>query len=170
MSNELDDVIWSAAGKPLTGYGGGKYRLTHEYLYFETGGLRTNAQQIPVRDVFDVDLEQTMTQKARGVATLNVHVVRPGGARETATIVDVANFREGVEAINRTSAAARSRFTQEQRTQRVSHVGGAPAAPPVNAAREDVISQLRQLGSMHHRGTLDDATFIKELHELLPRL
>lgn len=45
-----------------------------------------------------------------------------------------------------------------------------PVAAPVNAEREAVIAQLRQLGSMHHRGALDDQTFIKELHALLPRL
>ena len=34
----------------------------------------------------------------------------------------------------------------------------------------DVAAQLRNLGSMHHRGVIDDATFIRELHALLPRL
>ena len=49
--------------------------------------------------------------------------------------------------------------------------GGAPApAAPVDSDREAVIAQLRQLGAMHHRGSVDDATFIRELHELLPRL
>lgn len=44
------------------------------------------------------------------------------------------------------------------------------AAAPVDTDREAVIAQIRQLGSMHHRGSVDDATFIRELHELLPRL
>lgn len=51
--------------------------------------------------------------------------------------------------------------------------GGAPvvqATPVVDQDREAVIAQLRQLGSMHHRGALDDQAFIRELHELLPRL
>ena len=34
----------------------------------------------------------------------------------------------------------------------------------------DVAAQLRNLGAMHHRGAIDDATFIAELHQLLPRL
>lgn len=44
------------------------------------------------------------------------------------------------------------------------------AAPVVDTAREAVIAQLRQLGSMHHDGAIDDRTFIDRLHTLLPRL
>lgn len=45
-----------------------------------------------------------------------------------------------------------------------------PAAPVVDHGREALIAQLRQLGSMHHSGAIDDATFIREMHTLLPRL
>lgn len=44
------------------------------------------------------------------------------------------------------------------------------AAPMVDQSREAVIAQLRHLGSMHHSGAIDDATFIRELHGLLPQL
>jgi hypothetical protein len=46
----------------------------------------------------------------------------------------------------------------------------APVAAPVDQGREALIAQLRQLGSMHHSGSIDDATFIREMHGLLPRL
>lgn len=53
----------------------------------------------------------------------------------------------------------------------------APPAPVVVQAPDapagpsgDVAAQLRSLGSMHHRGAIDDATFIRELHVLLPQL
>ena len=45
----------------------------------------------------------------------------------------------------------------------------APAAD-VSGVSGDVAAQLRNLGAMHHRGSIDDATFIAELHQLLPRL
>ena len=45
----------------------------------------------------------------------------------------------------------------------------APAAD-VSSVSGDVAAQLRNLGAMHHRGSIDDATFIAELHQLLPRL
>lgn len=44
------------------------------------------------------------------------------------------------------------------------------AAPMMDQGREALITQLRQLGSMHHSGSIDDATFIREMHTLLPRL
>lgn len=46
----------------------------------------------------------------------------------------------------------------------------APAAPVIDQGREALIAQIRQLGSMHHSGSIDDATFIREMHGLLPRL
>ena len=50
----------------------------------------------------------------------------------------------------------------------------APAPAPAMAGPAgpsgDVAAQLRNLGSLHHRGAIDDATFIRELHALLPRL
>lgn len=45
----------------------------------------------------------------------------------------------------------------------------APAAPSGGVSGE-VAAQLRGLGAMHHRGAIDDETFIRELHQLLPRL
>ncbi len=60
------DVLWFAVGKPLTGIGGGRYTLTPEVLYFESGTLRTNAQQVRTREIHDVDAKQSMAQKARG--------------------------------------------------------------------------------------------------------
>ena len=45
-----------------------------------------------------------------------------------------------------------------------------PVAPVPDAGREALVSQLRQLGAMHHRGSIDDATFIREMHVLLPQL
>lgn len=44
------------------------------------------------------------------------------------------------------------------------------ALAPVSGPSGDVAAQLRALGSMHHRGAIDDATFIRELHVLLPQL
>ena len=44
------------------------------------------------------------------------------------------------------------------------------AVAPTGGPSNDVAAQLRNLGAMHHRGSIDDATFIAELHQLLPRL
>ena len=46
----------------------------------------------------------------------------------------------------------------------------APAMAGPAGPSGDVAAQLRNLGSMHHRGAIDDATFIREMHTLLPQL
>ena len=46
----------------------------------------------------------------------------------------------------------------------------APAVPSGGGVSGEVAAQLRGLGAMHHRGAIDDEAFIRELHQLLPRL
>ena len=46
----------------------------------------------------------------------------------------------------------------------------APPAPSGGDGVGEVVAQLRGLGEMHHRGGIDDATFIREAHILLPKL
>ena len=46
----------------------------------------------------------------------------------------------------------------------------APPAPSGGDGVGEVVAQLRGLGEMHHRGAIDDATFIREAHILLPML
>ena len=82
------DTIWSAQSQTLASAatGGkavkGRYRLTHEMLYFERGTLRTDAQQVPIVHVLDVDVKQSMTQKARGVG--DVICPHPAARRDRA--------------------------------------------------------------------------------------
>lgn len=161
--------LWAATGKPVTGFGAGRYRLTNDYLYFEAGGLKTQAQQVPTREIVDVDLRQSMTQKARGVGTLMVHVVRQDGTRETAQIIDIPNFRDGIDIINRVAEQARLRFSQEQRTQHVNYAGAGPQAVPAAPAPAvgGPLDALRQMAGLHDRGVVDDATFIAEVKRLL---
>ena len=73
-----EDAIWSAIGKSLTGAGAGRYWLTAEHLVIDSNG-RGGAQQVPLALVQDVEVTQTMTQKARGLSTVKVHVNQGGG-------------------------------------------------------------------------------------------
>jgi len=76
-SNEMDvpdGTLWSAVGKGVGGITTGRYSMDAEYLHFEKGTLKTAAQQVHMSDVFNVDVKQSMTQKARGVHTVVVHV------------------------------------------------------------------------------------------------
>jgi hypothetical protein len=80
-SNAPAEAVCSAVGKPVTGIGAGRYWLTPHHLLFEKGALRTDSQQVPVSGVVDVDVRQSMTQKARGVFTVLVHIQRSRGVK-----------------------------------------------------------------------------------------
>jgi len=169
------DTVWSAVGKPITGIGGGRYALTPEYLYFESGTLRTNAQQIRVHEIFDVDAKQSMAQKARGLGTIALYAQRSDGSREAVFLEDIPNFREGVAAINEASHTARESLRQRQNTQHVNYQGSpfpgaVPAAAPASPApapASDLNAELERLAGFHQSGVLTDEEFTAAKRKLL---
>ncbi|MFC8617813.1 SHOCT domain-containing protein [Micromonospora purpureochromogenes] len=170
-------VLWAAVGQPLTGIGGGRYKLTETMLYFERGFLSTNAQQVPIGDVIDVDLRQSITQKARGLGSVVVKVQRSNGI-ELVILEDIPQPREAVAVINDTAHAARLAQQQRTNTRHYSGLPGTPApAPPPAApaptaapAPVDPIAQLRQLGELRDAGILTEEEFAAKKAEILSRL
>lgn len=164
-----EGVIWSATGKPLKGFGGGRYRLTDEYLFFESGTLSLRAEQIRTHEIHDVDASQTMTQKARGVGSITLMAHRASG-HERVVLDDIAEFREGVARINSTAHEARERLRLREHTQHVNYSGtpmhSAPAAP-VAAAPFDMNAELAKLAAFHQQGILTDEEFAAGKRKLL---
>jgi hypothetical protein len=167
-------------GKPITGIGAGRYRLTPLYLFFEKGTFSTDSQQVPISAVLDVDVKQTMSQKARSVGSITVHIQRSTGV-EVVTLSDIANFREGQRLINETAYAARLAIQNYQNTSTVRYSGTLPAGGPVPAAsglavadqaapRPDPMEQLKQLGQLHDAGILTEEEFASKKTEILSRL
>lgn len=168
------DAIWEAVGKPVTGIGAGKYKLTAQYLFFEKGTLRTDSQQVPVSALLDVDVRQSMTQKARGVGTVIVHIQRPTRV-EIVTLEDIPNFREGQRAINETAHAARLVVQRNQNTMRYEGIppmqpGTSAALPGQAAAPADPIDQLQKLGQLRDSGILTEEEFQAKKSEILSRM
>jgi hypothetical protein len=162
-----NDTIWEGHSQTLTGVATGgrgatKYRLTPEHLYFESGILRTDAQQIPTAQITDVDLKASMTQRARGLADVMVHVSR-GNRRETLVLNAIHDGRKVVDLINETAYAARVRANTRMVV--ASDPVPAPAAPTT-----DVISQLRQLGELRDAGIVTPEEFESKKAEMLGRL
>ncbi|WP_292606072.1 SHOCT domain-containing protein [Nocardioides sp. REDSEA-S30_B4] len=171
------DALWQAVGKPMKGFGAGKYKLTSHYLFFEKGALRTDAQQVPISSVLDVDLMQSMTQKARGVGTIRVQIQRATRV-ETVMLEDVAEFREGVQKINETAHAARAAI---QRAANTHHYSGAmpgqvqqpvqqQSTPVPATAAPDFMAQLKQLGELRDAGVLTDEEFATKKADILSRM
>ena len=125
-------TLRSAVGKPITGIGAGRFHMDSHYLYFEKGTLRTDSQQVPIASVMDVDVAQTMPQKARGVYTVKVHVQRSNRI-ELVLMEDIPDGREAQRIINDTAHAARSAIQRAQNTMR--YQGTAPQVPAPSPAQ-----------------------------------
>lgn len=183
------EAVWQSTGRPLTGIGAGRYRLTRHYLFFEKGALRTDSQQVPISAVVDVDVRQSMSQKARGVFTVVVHIQRARGI-EIVTMDDIPDGRAAQRLINETAHQARLAIQQHANTHRyenthlVGHVGQVPglqvpsvaaALPPgapqqATKADSDPIEQLRRLGELRDAGIVTEEEFTAKKAEVLRRL
>ena len=69
-----------------------------------------------------MDASQSLTQKARGVGNVTLWARRTSGD-EKVVLEDIAEFREGVEVINRIADDARHRLQDRQNTQTVNYTG-----------------------------------------------
>ena len=178
------EAIWQAVGKPLTGVGAGRYKLTRHYLFVEKGIVSTNGQQVPVSAVVDVDVKQSLAQKARGLGTLAVHVQRMRGV-EIIHLEDIEDFRQVQILINQTAHAARLSIQKNNNTHRyenthlVGHLGAlgnagpAPADEPpkeLPTAGEGPIEQLKELARLREEGVLTEEEFAAKKSEILARI
>lgn len=166
-------------GKPVTGFGAGRYWMTPKFLFFERGTLRTDSQQVPISAVLDVDVRQSMTQKARGVFTVMVQIQR-GANVENVSMDDIPHGREAQRIINNAAHQARLAIQQSANTQTVRHEGGfvpagVPAAPATTTptaqpAADDPMATLRKLGELRDAGVLTDDEFVAKKVEILSRI
>jgi hypothetical protein len=177
---EDPDVLWHGQSQTISSAatGGwavkGRYRLTHEFLYFERGTLRTDAQQVPIVSVVDVDLKQSLTQKARGVGDVIVHIQRSNDI-EIVRMESLPNPREAQVIINRTAREAR--YAQQQRANTMRYEQSTPPSltatlPPVGSreGQHDPIDQLRKLGDLRDAGILTTEEFEAKKSDILGRL
>ena len=170
------DAVWQAVGKPLTGVGGGRYKLTRHFLFVERGVLSTDSQQVPIAHVVDVDLRQSLVQKSRNVGSVAVHVQGARGP-ETVVLEDIAEFREAQRIINQLANEARLALQRNANTHRYEaihtasatpHARPAPSAAPADS--EALMVQLRQLGELRDAGVLTEEEFTAKKADILSRL
>ena len=95
-----------------------RYRLTNKAVYFDEGLLSSNAQQVPLWAVRDVDVRQGMIQKARGVGDVIVHVEHSDyTGRNVVHIKDVEGPLTVRDQLNEYAAKERREHDQRLRTQ-----------------------------------------------------
>lgn len=176
-----EGTLWSAVGKPLTGFGAGRYRLDSQFLYYEEGTLRTDSQQVQVVYVHDIDVKQSMSQKARNVFTVIVHA---GGQ-----LVKLEDIEDGYRAQQRINDAAHAaRLAKQQRDTTVRYEGTSPHAAQVNIVQastppspastsergastpssgDDLLEKLTKLAELRSDGILTESEFVAAKARLL---
>lgn len=166
----------------MTGIAPGRYKITNRYLYFESGTLRTDAQQVPISNVVDVDVRQSATQKYRKVADILVHVAGPRGT-QTVKMADVPNFREGLRLINdavhearlkaeKRAATTRHEYGHDHGTSQPSAYDAGKEVAPSTAGTdvEDPLVRLERLGELRDKGVLTDDEFAEMKAQILSEM
>lgn len=177
LGNAANEVLWEGASSQLTGIGGGRFRLTRHHLYFESGILRTDSQQIPVEHIYDVDVSQTMMQKGRGVFNVQLHLNRPNGVSEVMVMENLTDGKGVQGVINEAVRARKLELVRETTTH--TYLGAnqppqipqvAPASQQPEAKQPDIIEQISRLGELLKMGVLTQDEFDTKKADLLSRL
>lgn len=181
MSEE--QTIWQGERKTMTSSAtGGKvvsarYRITNQKIYFDAGLVSSKSEQVPLWAVRDIDVKQSMTQKARHVGDVIVKVQHSEyTGRPEVKLESIEKPQEVRDLLNQWSEWARHEHLKRQST--VHYQGQAPGqlppppgqsaapaspAPAPEAApggdKVDLIAKLRELGELRDAGVLDDAEF-----------
>ena len=168
-------IIWAGESKNLTAAAsGGKivsntYRITTEYIYIDSGVVKTTSEQIPMWAVRDVDFKQSMLQKARGVGTITVRCQHDDFTGKSFVLLeDIDGGREVRDLINEHAQNARLEYQKRAQTQHVNYQGASsPIGVPNGGALEDPMVRLEKLAELKDKGILTDEEFAAEKKKLL---
>ena len=170
------ETLWEGESNDLTSAAtGGKvvkkrYRITAEYIYESSGFLGSKEEQIPLWAVRDLDVIQSMIQKARNVGSIRVRVEPNEYTGKTAILIEnIQSAKDVRDLINDHARVARDTRLRQQ--QNVSYTGaipvaGMPVAAPA-AAVDDPIEKLTKLGALLQSGLLTQEEFDAQKAKLL---
>lgn len=177
------DSLWEGERKSLTAAatGGrvitGRYRITREYIYFDAGLVSTKSEQVPLWAVRDVDVKQSLTQKARKVGDVVVRVQHDDyTGRYEVVLESIEEPRAVRDLIN--SHAQPARLEHQRRAQTHVYQGGVPAGQPILQSSPSeaptpgpvggsVVTQLKELAELRDQGILTDEEFQSEKTKIL---
>lgn len=123
-------VLWSGSPSDLTAAASGgrivraAYTVTTDAIQFEAGVVTTRAETIPLWAVIDVDLTQTVTQKARGVADLALRIDPRAAAQygqHRLVLRSIKEARMVKDLIIRQANAIRVNWTNHQHERSLEH-------------------------------------------------
>ncbi len=187
-------VLWEGQSESISAKASGgrltkaRYRVTEDAIQFEAGILSTRAEVIPLWTVLDVDLHQSMTQKARGVGDVRVRLEKDAMkfGQIMITLESVRDPREVRDLITRHANDLRQQFAHREHQLEVEKLtassGSVNVGVPMQASmpvaqvpmansesqdRQGLIDHLRQLGELRDLGVLSEEEFLAQKAKLL---
>ncbi len=167
-----EKILWEGASQTLqakatSGRFAEHYSLTTEHLIVQTGILSSQTHQVRLADIADVDLKQSLTQKAMGgTGDIILTIERPHGTHETLRLLWVTDPKKVRDMIGAAILDARQRHLET--TRYTYEPAPATAAPP--AKENDVVAKLEGLGRLHDAGVVSDEEFQAKKAELLSQM
>jgi len=185
MNPSDQTVIWEGSKKTVAASASGgrlttaRYRVTQDAVHFEAGLLSTKAEMIPLWTVVDVDLAQSMTQKARNVGDVKLHLDQNSATRFGQAIVrlesveDPRRVRDVV--LQQANLIRRKVLAQQHELELQRRQAGATSVTVGNAEQSSasadrsaaVISALKELASLRDAGVLTEEEFEAEKAKIL---
>lgn len=163
----------ASAGKVI----GAKYRLTEDGLYFEAGILTSKEELIPLWAVTDIDLRQSMTQKARNVGDCVVHLDtgRFRYGQNQVVIESISDSKVVRDLIAKYANLRRTEmlnYQQEKEVERrkagamsISVVNSAGA--PAESAGPSMATKLKEIAELRDAGILTEEEFQAQKAKIL---
>ena len=182
MSGDDSDILWEGERTTLTSKASkgklvrARYRITADFLYFDAGLISTTAEQIPTWSIRDIDMKQSMKQKALGVGDVHVHCQHDDyTGRANMVLEAVKEPREVRDLVNRLAATARDIYLRKQQQSFTEFSGNvAPPMAPAPAmtsapavAADDPIAKLKELKELLDAGVLTEEEFAAEKAKVL---
>lgn len=163
----MSNLLWSGVSNSITSAAtSGKvvterYRITTEYIYVDSGIVSSKEEQVPLWAVRDIDVRQSIIQKARGLFDVHIRVeANEYTGKPNLTLQNIEGGKEVRDLLNEKSRLARElRLRQEQTVnyQSATHLNSEPI--PTQIAENDPIEKLSKLAELLEKGLITQDEF-----------
>ncbi len=176
MSDHDSEILWEGERTTLTSKASkgklvrARYRISNDFLYFDAGLISTKAEQIPTWSIRDIDMNQSIKQKALGVGDVRVHCQHDDyTGRADMVLEGVKNPKDVRDLVNRIATTARDSYLRKHQqtfTEFSGNVAPATASTPTPDS-VDPIAKLKELKELLDAGILTEDEFTAQKTKLL---
>ena len=172
-------VLWSGERRDLTAAASrgriatARYKITEDRLILEAGLLSSSEEYVPMWAVRDLDLKQSVAQRARGVGDVRVRLEHNDYTGKPEVVLESITDPKMVrDMIDRLAHSARDAHLSRMQTQTVHHVGGQAPSQEVpqdhaEAMPNLIADELVKLAQLRDQGILTDEEFAAQKARLL---